>query len=101
MFSKTLIASAENPAEPVTFTSSPPPGSLIRVADLVDRVEDRVALAVGGDVGEQQRRGAVLGDTRGSPNGAVLPGASARSSSRAVGGDPPAWSAAVSPPSRR
>ena len=55
MFSKTLIASAAKPAGPVTLTSSPPPGSLTRsrMSSIGSRIV--VAVAVAGDVADQQR----------------------------------------------
>jgi hypothetical protein len=55
MPSKTLIASAANPAPPVDLDLEAAAGVADAVADVVDRVEDRVAVAVAGDAADQQR----------------------------------------------
>ena len=86
MPSKTSIASAEKPAPPVILTSRPPP----RVGDLVapglDRVDDPFALAVGLDVGGDDRRLAVRRADRADEGGVVGGLAGDRGGRRAAAG---------------
>ena len=98
MFSKTLIASAENPAEPVTCTCRPPPGSLIRsrISSTGLRiVSDSPSVAMSAS----RSADVPSGEMRGSPNGPVFRSFSAFSSARSAASC--LRSAAVRPPSRR
>ena len=99
MPSKTLIASAEKPAPPVTFDLQPAAVVRRALAHRVDGVDDRVGLAVALDLRDDERRVAVArerrlaAERRASPELLAVEARAVARDDRAVGGRQPAVAA--------
>ena len=106
MFSKTLIASAEKPAPPVTFTSSPPPGSLTTsrmssTGSMIVLPWPLVRMSPETSAVVRSREIEITRKTRPSRWRTSCGYLASSRSTRAMSARMRAWSAAVSPPSRR